>query len=237
MNSNNIRRLALGLFLVIFFLFPVYIISAETTTVIPPKQIALTFDDGPYGTPTIEVLSILKKENVHATFFVIGQNVEKYPEITKEIVANGNIIANHTYNHPEDLTKVSLKEFYSEISKTEDAIFSVTHLWTGLFRAPYGNTSPEMLKELEKDDYTLVGWDVDPVDWDYSKSTPELIEKTVLEEVKPGAIIIFHDGRDTHINYPRGNLIKALPKTIEALKKEGYTFVTVDKLLNIKAYN
>ena len=196
----------------------------------------MTFDDGPYGAPTIEVLNILQKENVHATFFVIGQNVEKYPALAKEIVADGNIIANHSYDHPKNLPKIPLKEFDLELSKTENAIFSATGLKPRLFRAPYGNTSPEMLKELETQNYTLVGWNVDPTDWNYPKSTPELIEKTVLAEVKPDAIILFHDGRDTHIAYPRENLIQALPETIEALKKEGYTFVTIDKLLGENAY-
>jgi peptidoglycan/xylan/chitin deacetylase (PgdA/CDA1 family) len=234
MDSNDTRRLALKLLLLIFFLFPISIIRAQNT--IPLKQIALSFDDGPYGAPTIEVLNILKREDVHATFFVIGQNVKKYPDIAKEIVSDGNIIANHSYDHPKNLPKITLKEFDLEISKTEDAIFLATGLRPRLFRAPYGNTSPEILKELEIEKYTLVGWNVDPMDWNYSKSTPELIKKTVLAEVKPDAIILFHDGRDTHIDYPRDNLIKALPETIEALKKEGYTFVTIDKLLGENAY-
>ena len=238
MNLNNLRGLHFKLFLVMFFLFSTNITKAQTITPPAPllKQIALTFDDGPYGAPTTEVLDILKKENIHATFFVIGKNVEKYPEIVKAIVLGGNVIANHTYDHPKNLTTVPLKEFDSELSKTEEAIFSLTNLRPDLFRAPYGKTSPEMLKELEKDNYTLVSWSVDPADWNYPKSTPELIEKIVLKEAKPDAIILFHDGRDTHIDYPRDNLIKALPETIEALRKEGYTFVTIDKILGKNAY-
>jgi peptidoglycan-N-acetylglucosamine deacetylase len=237
MNLSKIYRLILKYLLLFIFLFPTFIVSAQNSTTLPKKQIALTFDDGPYGTPTTEILSILKKENIHATFFVIGQNVEKYPDITKAIVTDGNVIANHTYNHPKDLATISLKEFNLELSKTEEDIFSLTNLNPKLFRAPYGKTSPEMLKELVQDKYTLVGWDVDPSDWNYPSSTSELIKKTVLSKAKPNAIILLHDGRDTHIDYPRDNLIKALPETIEALKKEGYTFVTVDKLLNINAYN
>ena len=239
MDIKNIRWLAssLSLFsLFTFFLFPIYISKVEAT-VLREKQIALTFDDGPYGTPTTEVLNILKKENIHATFFLIGQNVEKYPEIVKAIIADGNTIANHSYNHPGNLPKMSLKEFNLELSKTEDAIFRATGLHPDLFRAPYGNTSPAMKKELLDDNYTLVGWNIDPADWNYSKSTPEIIEKIILAKVKNNSIILLHDGRDTHIDYPRDNLIKALPIVIESLKKEGYTFVTIDKLLNKGAYN
>jgi peptidoglycan/xylan/chitin deacetylase (PgdA/CDA1 family) len=238
MNTGDVHKSALKLSLMIFLLFPIFTTNAQTAPklTLPEKQIALTFDDGPYGTPTVEVLNILKRENIHATFFVIGQNVEKYNDITKEIVADGNVIANHTFNHPRNLAVMPLKEFDSELSKTEKAISSVTNLQPDLFRAPYGNTSSEMLKELAQDKYTLVSWDVDPSDWDYSKSTPDIIEKTIFTEAKPNAIILLHDGRDTHIDYPRDNLIKALPKVIETLQKEGYTFVTVDKLLGVSAY-
>lgn len=235
MTFNHIDRTILKLLILLLFLFPVYISKAQEVSPVE-KQIALTFDDGPYGAPTIEVLNILKKENIHATFFLIGQNVEKYPEIVKTIVAAGNVIANHTYNHPKNLPSVSLKEFNLEISKTENAIFSTTNLKPKLFRAPYGKTSPEMLKELEKEKYTLVKWDIDPTDWDYPNSPASLIEKRILEQAKPNAIILLHDGRDTHIDYPRDNLIKALPKIIEVLKKDGYTFVTIDKLLGVNAY-
>jgi peptidoglycan/xylan/chitin deacetylase (PgdA/CDA1 family) len=243
MNLSNIQRLLLKLSLLVLFSLLACVAKAqtETQTLTPPpapapKQIALTFDDGPYGAPTIEVLNILKVENIHATFFLIGQNVEKYPEILKEIVADGNVVGNHTYDHPKDLTKLSSTEFNSEVSKTENAIFAVTGLLPALFRAPYGNTSPEILQELGQDNYTLVKWNVDPRDWDYPNSPAGLIEKIILAQVKPNDVILLHDGRDTHIGYPRDNTIKALPEVIETLKKEGYTFVTVDKLLNMQAY-
>ena len=105
-----------------------------------------------------------------------------------------------------------------------------------MFRAPYSKISAKMLNELKKDKYTLVGWDIDCKDWDYKNSSAKFIQKTVLAQAKPGAIVILHDGRDVQINYPRDNMIKALPEIIKALKKDGYTFVTIDKLLNINAY-
>jgi len=216
-------------------LFSADIISAGTVLPVK-KEIALTFDDGPYGEPTIEILDILKKEKINATFFVLGENVKKYHAITKEIVLNGNVIGNHTYDHPKNLATMASSDFDSELSKTENDIYLLDNVKPKLFRAPYGLTSPEMLNELKKDNYTLVRWNIDTKDWNYSKATPSLIEKGVLQKAKPNAIILFHDGRDTHIDYPRDNLIKALPDTIDELRKEGYTFVTVDNLLNKKAY-
>jgi len=224
-------------FILIFLLFTFSFGNISAETVLPKKDIALTFDDGPYGTPTTEILDILKKEKINATFFVLGENVQKYPEITKQIILDGNVIGNHTYDHPKNLAKMPSKDFDLELSSTENLISSVDNVKPNLFRAPYGLTSPGMLKELKKDKYTLVGWSLDTQDWNYSKVTPDLIEKGVLKKIKPNSIILFHDGRDTHIDYPRDNLVKALPVVIDSLRKEGYSFVTVDKLINKKAYN
>jgi len=234
MNLNSIHRSVLILCILLFFSPSICNTPAQAET--PIKQVALTFDDGPYGAPTIEILNILKNENVNATFFVIGENVKKYPEIAKEIVADGNVIANHSYDHPKNMDTLSLKQFNKELGATEDAIFSATDLRPLLFRAPYGKISPEMITDLGENNYTLVRWTVDPEDWNYPKSPTDLIEKTVLEQAKPYSIILFHDGRDTHINYPRYNTIEALPNIIETLKKEGYSFTTIDKLLEVNAY-
>ncbi len=235
MNFNNIYRLILGF--IIFGLFSFSFCLASTENPIPEKKIAITFDDGPYGDPTTQVLDILKKENINATFFLMGQNVEKYPEITKRIIADGNVVGNHTYDHPKNLVTMSLKEFKSEIFKTGKAIFLTANIRTDLFRAPYGRISPERIKELEKNRYTVVPVGIDSLDWDYPHNPAGVIEKTVLDQVRPNAIILLHDGRDTKINYPRDNMVTALPVIIEALKKDGYTFVTIDKLFDKKAYN
>jgi peptidoglycan/xylan/chitin deacetylase (PgdA/CDA1 family) len=215
----------------IFMLFCL-LVSAPVTMAkgVALKKIALTFDDGPYGTPTTQILAILKKEKVHATFFVMGMNVEKYPDIARAIVKAGNLIGNHTYDHPKNLATDSLKAIDVELSKAENAITVATGKRPLWFRAPYGRTSPKMIKEVKSQGYKLVSWTVDPQDWDYQKSTPEMIIKTVLAQAAPNAIILMHDGRDIHVGYPRGNTVAALPLVIDALKKEGYTFVTVDQL-------
>ena len=204
----------------------------------PPveKKVALTFDDGPYGEPTKQILAILKQKQVHATFFVMGENVEKYPDIAKEIVDDGNVIANHSYDHPKDMNVESTKKFDSELILTENAIFTATNKLPDLFRAPYGRTSTPLLKKLHNEKYSLVRWTLDTLDWNYPKSPADAIVKRVHDEVRANDIILMHDGRDTKIGYPRNNIVEALPRVIDDLKKEGYTLVTVDQLVGKSAY-
>lgn len=196
----------------------------------PVKEVALTFDDGPYGTSTQQVLDILEKEGVHGTFFLIGQNVEHYPSLAKEIVQDGNVVGNHTYDHPKNLTSMPLHQVQEELSKTERAIASTTGVSTNFFRPPYGNLTKKLKREIIKEGYTIQLWNVDPRDWDYASSTSLVIEQHILSHLKTHMVIVLHDGRDTQIGYPRDNLIGALPIIIENLKRLGYRFVTVDAL-------
>lgn len=208
-------------------------VSSSARTSSQTKEVALTFDDGPYGTSTQQVLDILQKKKVPATFFLIGKNVEEYPMLAKEIVADDETIGNHTYDHPKYLTEMSQEQVNQELSKTDMAIASSTGIHTKLFRPPYGNITKKLRKELKKKGYRIVMWNVDPRDWDDASSTSDKIIQDVLDNLKTHMVIIFHDGRDTQINYPRDNLITALPVIIDDLKERGYTFVTVDKMQHV----
>lgn len=207
--------------------------SVATRTLLT-KEVALTFDDGPYGTSTNAVLDILKAENVHATFFLVGQNVEKFPAITKRIMEDGNMIGNHTYDHPLNLPEMTIAQLHMELSKTNDAIASTTGIHPTLFRPPYGNITKKLWHNLRIFGYTPVLWNVDPRDWDHASSTSDKIITHVLNHLKTHMILLLHDGRDTHIDYPRDNMLGALPRIIHSLKKRGYTFVTVDKLIKLR---
>ena len=233
-------KIILGI-LVSFFSFFQNTTYANTTEnkiaeqqITPMKEVALTFDDGPYGTSTEEVLDILRKEKINATFFLIGKNVDKYPEIAKEIVNEGNVVGNHTYNHFKNFAEMSSNDFATDLIKAEISIASSTGVIPKLFRAPYGYISDTMKKELAKEGYTTVRWNVDGNDWNLKK-TANQIEDYTVEKTKPYSILLMHDGHETN-NYSRVNSIDSLPKIIEDLKKEGYSFVTVDKLLETKAY-
>jgi len=211
------------------------LLSATASPVIL-KNIALTFDDGPYGTSTEKILDILKQENIHASFFIIGKNVEKYPELTRRIVAEGHIIGNHSFDHSKKLSEMSTTTFAENINKAEDIIASTTKIYPKIFRPPYGKSSSKMFEVLNKEKYISVLWNIDSKDWDDINSTTDLIEKETIQSAKTNGIILFHDGRDIHVDYPRENIINALPAIIQKLKSAGYTFVTIDKILNTRPY-
>ena len=105
-----------------------------------------------------------------------------------------------------------------------------------MFRPPYGNISAQMYGKLSHDGYTTILWNDATEDWDYKNSPSKFIEKIIIQNAKPNGIILLHDGRDTQVNYPRDNTVGALPYIIEQLKKEGYTFVTADKIVNTQPY-
>lgn len=210
--------------------------SISITGTLPAKNIALTFDDGPYGTSTEKILDILKQENIHATFFLIGKNVEEFPSTSKRISNEGHLIGNHSYDHSKNLRTMSTTTFQENIQKAESTILFYTGLKPKFFRPPYGLISAQMYGRLNQEGFKTVLWNIDGMDWDYENTPTATLEKTIIKDAVPNGIILMHDGRDIKINYPRDNTINALAYIIETLKKEGYTFVTVDKIINTKPY-
>lgn len=224
--SRIVAGIALGIVLGCMTV-PVYAAS--------PKLATLTFDDGPYGSPTRQALEVLRQKKVAATFFVMGQNVAKYPEILQQEVRDGNLVANHSWDHAKNLNTISSKLLQQNLYRTDQTIARLTGLHPRFFRPPYGYTSPSMFKTLHQLGYRVMMWNDDPRDWDKQRSAAE-IDRTVLAELHPGAIIILHDGRDTHVDYPRDNLIQALPQLIDQIRQAGYTLVRLDQLTGQKPY-
>lgn len=196
------------------------------------KYVALTFDDGPDPAYTPEILDILKEKDVRATFFLIGKNVEAHPEIAQRIVAEGHSIGNHTHTH-KSLIPLSAKKTYKEIKNAEAVIEETTGIRPTLFRPPRGVYSDYARKLLKEERYTLVLWDVSTVDW--AELAPKKIVANVINNVKPGSIILLHDSGDL-ITYRGGNrhsTVKALPEVIDRLRSQGYEFVTIDQMIFI----
>jgi len=191
------------------------------------KVIALTFDDGPWNKTTEQILDILKKHNIKATFFVVGQHLNERQEIGKKIVEAGHVIANHTWNHPSKKSKMSPDRIKSEIGRTADLIYRITGRTTNLFRPPGGVLENGLADYAKERKHTVVLWTADSVDW-YYRSAQEITKK-VLNKASNGGIVLLHDGGG-----PRGHVVQALPNIIAGLKKQDYEFVTIPELLTIK---
>lgn len=206
--------------------YPETIVLQGPTTA---KKVALTFDDGPDPRFTEQVLDVLKEYNVPSTFFLMGSRAIAYPEMVERMIAEGHIVGNHTYWHPNLVEKGDLATLEREVTRAEDVLNDIVGYRTKLFRAPYGFLYGELVEELAKLNYTVVGWSVDSLDWE--ETPPQVIADNVLNNVTPGAIILMHDGGDWDAD--RTNTIASLRIIIPALQQQGYEFETVPDLLNI----
>lgn len=187
------------------------------------KRIALTFDDGPHKKYTEEILDILDKYHIKATFFVVGVCAEKYPEIVAREIASGHEIGNHTYSHAH-LRNIKPSALTGEIEKAEQLILERLNYKTTLFRPPEGVCN-DTVRAVAKDmNYSLVLWTVDTLDW--VPASCDSIVKAVLDKVDGGEIILMHDYVVGKSNTP-----DALRVIIPALLERGFTFVTVSELL------
>ena len=186
--------------------------------------IALTFDDGPWQTSTSQVLDILNKNKVKATFFMVGRQVQKYPQLVKQVVSEGHAIGNHTWNHQYHLFNGSAAA--REIEDTSTLIYKTTGIKTSLFRPPAGILTNGLANYAQAKKYAVVMWSVDSRDWRYYGSTAQGLVESVLKDAKPGGIVLLHDGGGD-----RSKTIQALPSLITQLRQRGYKFVTVPELL------
>ena len=184
-------------------------------------KLALTFDDGPHPKKTDKFLDLLEKNDIPATFFVIGENVEYYPKPLKRAAALGHEIGNHTYHHVL-LSKITEKEALDEIRKTEAIILETTGYLTHLLRPPEGAYTQSALQTASDSGYRVVLWTVDSRDWENIPA--EKIVKNVEENIHGGCILLFHD-------YTGKHSLEALEVLIPRLKEQGYEFVTVSELL------
>ena len=184
------------------------------------KVVALTFDDGPDGNTTPQALDILAKYKIKATFFVQGKNIAGNESILKRMQSEGHEVGNHSWNHPI-LTKLSLEDAKKQLTDTEDAITKVLGKSSKLMRPPYGAISDDIRNSL---DLRFIMWDVDSLDWKSKNEAAILTE--IQHQTSDGAIILMHDIHQSSVN--------SLPKVIEYLQEQGYSFVTVSELLNTR---
>lgn len=192
------------------------------------KQVALTFDDAPDTQFTPQVLDVLKQYNVRATFFLIGSEAEKYPEIVKRIVREGHVIGNHSYNH-KLYTKLSDDKFRAQVLQTQKALKSLIGYTPRLIRPPYGEISESQLLWASQQGLRIVNWNVDSQDW--KQINREQVTNNILNHVKMGAIVLQHTGGGPGQNL--SGTVEALPKVIEILQSRGYKLVTLPEMLQL----
>nr|WP_255427155.1 polysaccharide deacetylase family protein [Sphaerospermopsis sp. LEGE 00249] len=194
---------------------------------LPPNQkvIALTFDDGPWPKSTAQVLDILKKNNIPGTFFVVGQNVKNYPDLTRRIVAEGHSIANHTWHHWYHHMNAQAAAY--EVANTTDIIFKTTGVKSGLFRPPGGIMTNGVVSYARNNKYAIIMWSSDSID--YSRPAVPRLINNIFKSAKPGGIVLMHDGGGD-----RTHTVQALPEIISRFRKQGYKFVTVPELLEMQ---
>ena len=181
------------------------------------KKVAITFDDGPNPDYTEMLLSGLKERGVNATFFLLGKEVEQYPEIVKKIHEGGHLIGTHSYEHV-NLSNLTDAAAIEQVDKTNAAIHAIIGEFPEYIRPPFGCWKPNLDYETTMIE---VLWDVDPKDWATSNSS--VIAQRVLGDVEENDIILLHDASESSV--------LAAFKIIDELKTQGYTFVTVEEIL------
>jgi peptidoglycan-N-acetylglucosamine deacetylase len=192
------------------------------------KVIALTFDDGPTVEGTAEILSILKDENIKASFFLIGADMEKHPESVKQIIAAGHEIGNHSYTHERMFFKTP-SFIQHEIDDTDRLIREAGYTGEIHFRSPFGKKFFLLPYYLSKRGKKNIMWDVEPETYPEIDGNAEKITDYVLTHTKSGSIILLH------IMYPsRKESMKSVRGVIKGLKEQGFEFKTVSELLALK---
>ena len=183
--------------------------------------IAMSFDDGPSDKLTPELLDILARHHIHATFFVIGQNVVQHPEILQRAVREGHEIGNHSWTHPA-FAKMRDDAVRDQLQKTDDAIRTAIGRRPVLMRPPYGSITARQKRWINSEfGYRTILWDVDPLDW--KRPGPAVVTRRIVRATRPGSIILSHD------IHP--GTIKAMPETFDQLQAKGFKFVTVSELI------
>jgi peptidoglycan/xylan/chitin deacetylase (PgdA/CDA1 family) len=188
----------------------------------PRGKVALTFDDGPDLVNTPKILDILRDEEVTATFFVIGEKAERYPEMLARIHREGHLIANHSQTHA-DFAELTNEEILAmELEPTSQTLQKVAGYYSMIMRPPYGSLRQDSVTYLREQGWQIVRWSLDTFDWDNSRNSPEEIIERIKTQHHNKAIVLMHCNGPT--------TIQALPDVISILRSLGYELVAVDQL-------
>lgn len=199
---------------------PIYCVQRDQ------KMISISFDAAWGNEDTQQLIDILGKYNIKATFFVVGEWVDKYPESVKALHDAGHEVMNHSNSHAH-MSQLSKEEIVSDVEACNDKIEAVTGVRPTLIRPPYGEYDNNVITAIRSTGMEPIQWDVDSLDWKELEA-PEIVER-VTKRVQPGSIVLFHNAA---LHTP-----EALPTIIETLLQEGYTFVPISELILPGEYN
>lgn len=192
------------------------------------KQIALTYDDGPNDPHTLHLLDVLARQNVRATFFLIGRYVQQRPEIARRIAASGHVVGNHTFTHPVLIFK-SAVEIGQEISGCRAALQDAIGEHSDLFRPPFGGRRPAVLRIARELGLEPVMWNLTGYDWNAPPAA--VIEQKVAKRIRGGDVILLHDGGHKFMGADRAQTVLVTDRLIQRYKAEGYEFVTIPQMM------
>jgi len=204
-------------------LFPKRVWTFPTTN----KQVFLTFDDGPIPEVTPWVLSLLKKHNAKATFFCIGDNVSKHPEVFQQVIAEGHTIGNHTFHHLNG-RKTKFKNYLEDVAEAAKILNEAGSArdranseFSNIFRPPFGKMTTKQAKSIQEQGYKIIMWDVLSADFDTSISEEKCLQN-VLKNIETGSIVVFHDSLKA-----KNKLRHALPKVLDFIAEKGWECVPI----------
>lgn len=189
------------------------------------KKIALTFDDGPHPI-TPQILALLKEYNAKATFFCIGKNIEKHPEILKQTFEDGHVIGNHSFSHSHFFDFYRKHRVVQEIRATNKIIEKIIGMKVRFFRPPYGVTNPSIARALNVTKHQVIGWNIRSMDGIIKNE--KIIYNRIAKRISPGSIVLLHDTSLTTVSVLEQLLLFALANK--------YEIVGIEELLNLKAY-
>ena len=195
------------------------------------KKLALTYDDGPNDPYTLNLLDVLAKHDVKATFFLIGKFVQQRPEIVARIVAEGHVIGNHTMTHPR-LPLLSADAVRKELNDCAESLATegfVLDRTTKIFRPPFGLRRPATLRIARELGYTPVMWTV--TCWDWKKTTADRVERHAQRQITGGDVILMHDGGFEQMGADRAHSVISTDRLIGEYKDKGFEFVTVPEMM------
>jgi peptidoglycan-N-acetylglucosamine deacetylase len=192
------------------------------------KQVALTYDDGPNDRHTMNLLEVLAKHNVRATFFMIGRFVQQRPEIARAVAQAGHVIGNHTFTHPRLIFK-SAAQTRTELADCHQALEDAIGAHSNLFRPPFGGRRPATLRMARELGLQTVMWNVTGYDW--KGLSAAMIEKKIVRQMRGGDVILLHDGGHHAMGADRTQTVIAADRFIARHKMEGYEFVTICEMM------